>query len=154
AGYAQAGYDKDKMAHKATKMNIVEKASSKDDFSTLVTAVKQAELVEALSSEGPFTVFAPTNAAFEKVPGETLASLLKDENKADLQSLLQFHVVKGKIKADDIAMGTTEVETLQGDKIEIIKNEDGVTVDGAKVIMADVKTSNGVIHAIDTVAMP
>lgn len=153
---ATAGnYEDGKMkSEKAEKMNIVETAMGNENFSTLVTAVKQAELVEALAADGELTVFAPTNDAFAKVPEETLASLLMDENKADLQNLLKYHVVSGKIMASDIVMGTTTLITLSGEEIVILKTEDGVTVDGAEVIIADVKASNGVIHAIDAVAMP
>ncbi len=145
-----AGGDK----YAKSKLNIVETASANDNFDTLVAAVKQAELVDALSADGNFTVFAPTDEAFEAVDEDTLANLLKDENRADLQNLLKFHVVPSKIKAKDIAMGTTRVSTLQGTEIEIIRTADKITVDGATVVMPDVKTSNGVIHAIDAVAMP
>lgn len=138
----------------ATTPNIVETAVSNENFSTLVTAVKQAELVDALSSEGPFTVFAPTNDAFAKVPADALSGLLEDENKADLQGVLKYHVVSGKIMASDIPDGITQLETLQGDTIIITKSPEGVKVDDATVIMTDVKTSNGVIHAIDGVVMP
>jgi uncharacterized surface protein with fasciclin (FAS1) repeats len=150
--YGKAG--EKSYSEKMMKKDIVETAMAKDDFSTLVTAVKQAELVAALQGEGPFTVFAPTNDAFAKVPESTLNDLLKPENKSQLQDVLKYHVVSGKIKAKDIKMGSTTLETLEGDEILIVKTEDGVTIDGANVVMADVKTSNGVIHAIDAVVMP
>ncbi len=147
---ANAGADK----YSSKKLNIVETAMGNDNFDTLVAALKQAELVDALSADGNFTVFAPTDEAFDNVDEDTLASLLKDENRADLQNLLKFHVVPSKIKAKDIAMGTTRVATLQGTEIEIIRTADKITVDGATVVIPDVKTSNGIIHAIDAVAMP
>ncbi|MEM6811198.1 MAG: fasciclin domain-containing protein [Pseudomonadota bacterium] len=163
SGYALAygGGDKsektkmEKAEKKAMKKNIVETAVSNENFSTLVTAVKQAELVEALSNpEAKFTVFAPTNDAFAQVPEESLAALLKDENKEQLQSVLKYHVIGKKIKAADIPEGRSKIETLQGQEITIFKDESGVTVDGQKVVIADVKTSNGVIHAIEGVVMP
>ncbi|WP_370236616.1 MULTISPECIES: fasciclin domain-containing protein [Henriciella] len=140
---------------KADKKDIVDTAASDDTFSTLVTAITEAELVEALKGDGPFTVFAPTNDAFAALPDGTLDSLLMDENQDQLQDILKLHVVSGKIKAGDIAEGTSEVETLSGDTITITKDSDGaVTVGGAAVISADVKASNGVIHVIDSVILP
>ncbi len=143
---------------KAEKMadlqNIVETAAANENFSTLVAAVKAADLVEALSSEGPFTVFAPTNEAFAALPEGTLDDLLKPENKEQLQGILKYHVVSGKIKSGDIASGETNVNTLQGSAVNVVKGDAGVTVNGAKVTSADIKTSNGVIHVIDTVILP
>ena len=136
------------------KKDIVETASSKEDFSTLVTAVSEAGLVEALQGDGPFTVFAPTNDAFAALPDGTVETLLMDENIDQLQALLKLHVVAGKIKSKDIAEGTTEVETLGGETIEVVNTGGTITVGGAEVIMADVYTSNGVIHAIDGVILP
>ena len=136
------------------KKDIVETASSKEDFSTLVTAVSEAGLVEALQGDGPFTVFAPTNDAFAALPEGTVETLLMDENIDQLQAILKLHVVAGKIKSKDIAEGTTEVETLGGDTIEVVNENGTITVDGAEVVMADVYTSNGVIHAIDSVILP
>lgn len=146
------------MEHAAEKhmdaANIVETAMANEDFSTLVAAVKAAELVEALSSEGPFTVFAPTNAAFEALPEGTLENLLKPENKDQLAAILQYHVVSGNIMSGDIAEGENMVETLQGETLTVSKTADGVTVDGANVTTVDLKTSNGVIHVIDAVVLP
>ncbi len=136
------------------KKDIVETASSKEDFSTLVTAVSEAGLVEALQGDGPFTVFAPTNDAFAALPDGTVETLLMDENIDQLQAILKLHVVAGKIKSKDIAEGTTEVETLGGETIEVVNTGGTITVGGAEVIMADVYTSNGVIHAIDGVILP
>ena len=141
-------------AEKAMDKNIVETAMANDDFSTLVAAVKAADLVDTLSGEGPFTVFAPTNAAFEALPEGALEDLLKPENKDKLKSVLTYHVVPSKIMAGDIADGTTDVETVEGSTIAVVKTDAGVTVDGANVTTADIKTSNGVIHVIDAVAMP
>ena len=153
AGGASVAYA-DHHSEMSEKKNIVETAASKDSFSTLVTAVTEAGLAEALQAEGPFTVFAPTNDAFAALPEGTLVTLLMDENQGQLQDILKLHVVSGKIKAGDIAEGTTEVETLGGDTIEVVNTDGTITVGGAKVIMADVYTSNGVIHAIDGVILP
>lgn len=136
------------------KKDIVETAMANDDFSTLVTAVQEAGLVEALQGDGPFTVFAPTNAAFDALPDGTLDTLLMDENQDQLAGILKLHVVSGKIKAKDIADGTMEVETLAGDMIEVTKSDAGVTVGGANVVTTDIYTSNGVIHVIDGVILP
>lgn len=137
------------------KMDIVDTAASKTDtFSTLVAAVKAADLVDALKGDGPFTVFAPTNDAFAALPEGTVENLLKPENKEQLQAVLKYHVVSGKIMAGDIANGTTSVETLQGTTADVAKGATGVTIDGANVVKADVKTSNGVIHVIDAVILP
>ncbi|MAE52206.1 MAG: hypothetical protein CMH27_10385 [Micavibrio sp.] len=144
---------KDKAAY-ADKVDIVATASANDDFSTLVAAVQAADLVTALKGDGPFTVFAPTNAAFDALPDGTVADLLKPENKDKLQAILTYHVVPGKIKAADIADGTTEVKTLQGTTLNVTKTADGVTVDNANVTSTDIKTSNGIIHVIDAVVLP
>ncbi|MBK1856422.1 fasciclin domain-containing protein [Verrucomicrobiaceae bacterium 5K15] len=131
---------------------VVAIAAGNKDFSTLVAAVKAAGLAEALSGEGPYTIFAPTNAAFEKLPKGTVEALLKPENKDKLAKLLKYHVVPGKVMAADVASG--EVTSLEGSTIEIKVAEGSVTVDGAKVIKTDLEGSNGVIHVIDTVIMP
>ncbi len=131
--------------------DIVDVAAGNEDFSTLVAAVKQAGLVETLKGEGPFTVFAPTNAAFEKLPEGTVESLLKDENKEKLISILTYHVIPAKVMAADVKAG--KVATVQGTEATI-STEDGVMIDNAKVVATDVKASNGVIHVIDTVIMP
>ncbi|MEM7650488.1 MAG: fasciclin domain-containing protein [Pseudomonadota bacterium] len=136
------------------KPDIVDTAAANADFSTLVAAVKAADLVDALKGDGPFTVFAPTNAAFEALPAGTLDNLLKPENKEQLQGILKYHVVSGKIMAGDIANGTTAVDTLQGTSVDVAKGATGVSVDGANVTAADIKTSNGVIHVIDAVILP
>ena len=147
------------------QMNIVETAVSNDNFSTLVAAVQAGDLVDALSSEGPFTVFAPTNDGFNKLPEGTLGTLLKPENKGTLQSILKYHVVSGKFMAGDVIKaindngGEFSVETLQGNELTLKLWEGSVYVidakgNKAKVVIADVGTSNGVIHAIDNVVLP
>ncbi|MBC8395937.1 MAG: fasciclin domain-containing protein [Flavobacteriales bacterium] len=147
------------------QMNIVETAVSNDNFSTLVAAVQAGDLVDALSSEGPFTVFAPTNDGFNKLPEGTLGTLLKPENKGTLQSILKYHVVSGKFMAGDVIKaindngGEFSVETLQGNELTLKLWEGSVYVidakgNKAKVVIADVDTSNGVIHAIDNVVLP
>ena len=146
--------DGHKSAHAHSKPDIVEIASSKSDFSTLVAAVKAADLVAALQADGPYTVFAPTNAAFDALPEGTVASLLEPENKDALTSVLTYHVIPSKVMAGDITMGKTKVKTLQGTTVVVKKTADGVTVDGANVVMADVKAKNGVIHVIDAVITP
>lgn len=133
----------------ATTHDIVDTAVAAGNFSTLVTAVKAAGLVETLKGAGPFTVFAPTDEAFAKVPKATLEGLLAD--KAALTKVLTYHVVAGKVMAADVKAG--HVKTVQGTDLAMA-TEGGVTVNGAKVVAADVAASNGVIHAIDTVLMP
>jgi len=130
--------------------NIIETAISNPDFSTLVTAIKAAGLVDTLSGVGPFTVFAPTNAAFAKIPKATLQAVLVDKTK--LTSILTYHVVAGKVMSKDIA-NMTEATTVEGSTIKI-DTEKGVMINDAKVTSADIECSNGVIHAIDTVLMP
>ena len=131
--------------------NIVEIASSDDNFSTLVTAVKTAGLVETLSSEGPFTVFAPTNEAFAKLPKETLDAVLAD--KEQLTAILTYHVVSGKVMAKDV-VNLESAKTVQGGSLKIETVGGNVMIDNAKVINADIEAKNGVIHVIDTVLIP
>ncbi|MFC4992752.1 fasciclin domain-containing protein [Rubritalea tangerina] len=137
--------------HKS-KPGIVEIAAGNSDFETLVAAVKAAGLVEALSGDGPFTVFAPTDAAFEKLPAGTLETLLKPENKGKLADILKYHVVAGKVMAKDVKPG--EVKTLQGGSFEVRTEGGNVMVGKAKVIKTDIVGKNGVIHVIDTVILP
>ena len=134
----------------AEEKNIVEIAAGNEDFSTLVAAVTAAGLVETLSGEGPFTVFAPTNDAFAKLPAGTVENLLKPENKADLIAILTYHVVGAKVMAADVKAG--KVATVNGAEITIT-TDDGVKVDDAKVVATDIAGSNGVIHVIDSVIM-
>ena len=134
----------------ASRMDIVDTAVAAGNFNTLVAAVKAAGLVETLKGDGPFTVFAPTDAAFKKLPEGTVEKLLGD--KEALTKILVYHVVAGEYPAEQV-MDMASLESLQGSPIEITKT-DGVKVGGAEVVQADIKTSNGVIHAIDTVIMP
>ncbi len=134
------------------KKDIVEVASSTQGFETLVAAVKAGGLVETLQGEGPFTVFAPTDEAFEKLAPGTVEMLLKPENKEKLVEILTYHVIPAKVLAEDVKPGS--VATVEGDEIEIAMNGDTVMVNNAKVTATDVKASNGVIHVIDTVLMP
>lgn len=136
--------------HKGAK-DIVDIAAGNKDFSTLVAAVKAAGLVDTLKGDGPFTVFAPTNAAFEKLPKGTVETLLKPENKAKLVKILTYHVVPGKVMAKDVKAG--KVKTAAGAELTIA-TEGGVSVDKAKVVKTDIEAKNGVIHVIDTVVIP
>jgi uncharacterized surface protein with fasciclin (FAS1) repeats len=137
---------------KAADETVVAIAAGNADFSTLVAAVKAADLVETLSGAGPFTVFAPTNAAFDKLPKGTVEDLLKPENKAKLAAILTYHVVAGKVMAADVKTGM--VKTVQGTDLDVRVTADGVTVNDAKVVKRDIVGSNGVIHVIDTVVLP
>lgn len=136
-----------------TEMTIVEVAAGSKDFSTLVAAVKAAGLVETLSGKGPFTVFAPTNAAFEKLPKGTVETLLKPESKAKLTAVLTYHVVAGKVLAADVVK-LDKAKTVQGQEVKIVAGSDGVKVDNAKVVKTDIICKNGVIHVIDAVILP
>jgi len=131
---------------------IVDVAAGNPEFSTLVTAVKAAGLAETLSGEGPFTVFAPTNAAFEKLPAGTVENLLKPENKEQLVAVLTYHVVPGKVMAADVG-GLTSAPTVNGKALKV-DTRSGVKIDNATVTATDIAASNGVIHVIDTVVLP
>lgn len=135
------------------KKDIVDIAASNQDFSTLVAAVKAAGLVDTLKSDGPFTVFAPTNEAFSKLPAGTVESLLKPENKDKLTAILTYHVVPGKVYAKQVVK-IDSAKSVQGGKIDISATNGMVKVDNANVIKTDIKASNGVIHVIDTVIIP
>ncbi len=139
-------------AGEMSKQNIVEVASGMNNFTTLVSAVKAADLVETLSGKGPFTVFAPTNEAFDKLPDGTVEELMKPENKEKLQNILKFHVIPGKIMAADVK--TMAADTAAGEKAAVAVEDGVVTYAGQKVIKTDIVASNGVIHWIDGVAMP
>ncbi len=132
--------------------NLVETAIAAGSFNTLVAAVKAAGLVETLSGPGPFTVFAPTDEAFAKLPTETLADLLKPENKQKLTDILTYHVVSGRVTAADVSK-ITEANTVNGQKIKVNATS-GVKINDATVTTADVEASNGVIHIIDSVLLP
>lgn len=135
--------------------DIVDIAINDGRFKTLVAALKAADLVDTLKGEGPFTVFAPTDDAFKKIPGNTMADLLKPENKKALSNILTYHVTPGKVLAADIAkLNGKEIKMLNGDKAKIEVKNNEVFIDGAKVIITDIIAENGIIHVIDTVMMP
>jgi uncharacterized surface protein with fasciclin (FAS1) repeats len=133
--------------------DIVDTAVGAGDFKTLVAAVQAAGLVETLKGEGPFTVFAPNDKAFAKLPAGTVETLVKPENKEKLTGILTFHVVPGKVMAADV-VGLTSADTVNGKQLEVSVKDGTVTVSGAKVIATDIECGNGVIHVIDTVMMP
>ncbi len=137
---------------KSTGKDIVAVASGNGSFNTLVTAVKAAGLVETLQGPGPFTVFAPTDEAFAKLPKGTVEDLLKPENKEKLVAILTYHVVAGKVMAADVK--TMKAKTVNGQSLDVKVTAGAVTVDNAKVVKTDVAASNGVIHVIDTVVLP
>lgn len=138
--------------HNEKKANIVETAVAAGSFKTLVAAVQAAGLVETLSGKGPFTVFAPTDEAFAKLPAGTVESLLKPENKDKLIAVLTYHVVPGLVTAKDVK--TMMAKTVNGQEVSLKVSATGVTIDSAKVIKTDIMTSNGVIHVIDSVILP
>jgi uncharacterized surface protein with fasciclin (FAS1) repeats len=135
------------------RMDIVDTAVAAGDFDTLVAAVKAADLVSTLKGPGPFTVFAPTDAAFAKLPPGTLTTLLQPENKAKLASILTYHVVPGKVMAADVVK-LSSAKTVNGQSVSITTHGGTVMVDDAKVVQTDIACSNGVIHVIDTVILP
>jgi len=146
------GAGQDAVQDDESQKDVVKIAVGSKDHTTLVAAVKQAELVDDLSNAGPFTVFAPVNDAFAKVPKETLDNLMKDSNKADLQNILQYHVYVGVLKTEFMQDGQT-FNQVNGDNITIKKDGDKVTVNGANII-ASIPASNGIIHVIDAVLLP
>lgn len=142
-------------SHKSmAKADIVDTAVSAGKFTTLVAAVKAAGLVDTLKGPGPFTVFAPTDAAFDALPSGTVETLLKPENKDQLVAILTYHVVAGKVMSADIAGKAAMVPSLQGSNLDVNATGANVMINTAKVVAADVETSNGVIHIIDTVLLP
>lgn len=136
-----------------SQKDIVKVAAGSADHSTLVAAVKQADLVNSLSNAGPFTVFAPTNAAFDKVPKETLNNLMKDENKAQLQDILQYHVSLGVFKPEMLQDGQS-LGQANGGNITISKKDGKIVVNNSANIIATIPASNGIIHVIDAVLLP
>ena len=133
--------------------DVVDTAVAAGNFKTLVAAIQAAGLVDTLKGPGPFTVFAPTDEAFAKLPAGTVDNLLKPENKDKLVAVLTYHVVPGKVMAADVTGKETKAKTVQGSEVTI-NGTNGVTVDGAKVIQADIVADNGVIHVIDAVILP
>lgn len=136
-----------------TDPDIVEVAQSAGSFNTLVAAVSAADLVDTLKSDGPFTVFAPTDEAFAALPAGTVENLLKPENKDQLTAILTYHVLPGKVMAADVAGKRLSPATVNGKKVHV-DGRNGVKVENATVISADIAASNGVIHVIDTVLLP
>lgn len=133
--------------------DIVDTAVAAGSFTTLVAAVQAAGLVETLKGAGPFTVFAPSDDAFAKLPAGTVEELVKPESKAKLTAILLLHVLPGAVKSTDIAGSQVDAVTAGGDTVRV-DGTDGVTVNGAKVVSADIACSNGVIHVVDTVILP
>jgi uncharacterized surface protein with fasciclin (FAS1) repeats len=148
AGAGQSGVQDD-----ASQKNIVQVASGSKDHTTLVAAVKAADLVNALSNAGPFTVFAPTNAAFDKLPAGTVVGLLKPEKKDDLADILQYHVSVGGYKAEQLQDGQI-LGQVNGGNITITKKDGKIMVNGTATIIASIPAANGVIHVIDGVLLP
>ena len=138
---------------RAEEKTIVGTAVSAEDFSTLVAALKAGGLVETLEGKGPFTVFAPTNAAFKKLPAGTLESLLDPANKAKLVAILTYHVVPGKVLAADVVK-LSEAKTVQGKTVAVKVADGSVSINKSKVVKTDILCKNGVIHVIDTVLLP
>ncbi|HQX81720.1 MAG TPA: fasciclin domain-containing protein [Vicinamibacterales bacterium] len=135
--------------------DIVDTAVAAGSFKTLAAALQAAGLIETLKGTGPFTVFAPTDAAFAKLPKGTVEDLLKPENKAKLIAILTYHVVPGSVMAAQVVtMNGKEAKTVNGQSVKIVVKGGTVTVDGAKVVTTDIKASNGVIHVIDSVILP
>ncbi|MEM9829093.1 MAG: fasciclin domain-containing protein [Bacteroidota bacterium] len=140
-------------AQDAAEKDIVALAMEQDNLSTLVEAVKAAELVETLQSAGPFTVFAPTNEAFAALPEGTLETLLKPENKDKLAAVLTYHVVSGEVASTDLSDGMAAT-TVEGSDAKVTLSDGEAMIEGAKVVAADVKASNGIVHIIDAVILP
>ena len=149
----ESGKDKGNGEAKGEALDIVDTAVAAGDFTTLATALTTAGLVETLKGEGPFTVFAPTDEAFGKLPEGTLDELLKPESKEKLTGILTYHVVSGKVTAAEVVK-LTEADTVQGSKVPILVEGETVKVGGATVTKTDIECKNGVIHVIDTVLIP
>jgi uncharacterized surface protein with fasciclin (FAS1) repeats len=152
AGTDVSGGGQSGVQDETSARNIVQVASGSPDHTTLVTAVKAAELVDALSNAGPFTVFAPTNAAFEKLPAGTVEGLLKPEKKADLANILEYHTYVGNLKVEYMN-DQQEYEQVNGGKVKITKEGDKVFVNGSEIV-ASIPTANGMIHVINDVLLP
>jgi len=150
---AMAPFTTTEKEHDHYDQNIVELASDTDALSTLVAAIEAAGLAETLQGDGPFTVFAPTNDAFDALPDGTLESLLEPENRELLVEILTYHVVPGKVMSGDLSDGMM-AETVQGSEVSISVSDYGVRVDEASVSEADIEASNGVVHIIDAVILP
>ncbi len=140
------------LALSVSAQNIVELAQGQEDLSTLVTAIEAAGLTETLQGDGPFTVFAPSNDAFAALPEGTLENLLLPENKEELAKILSYHVVGGQMMAGDLTDGKSA--TVQGEEVDVVVSDSGVSINDAIVTSADVQASNGVVHIINKVIMP
>jgi len=138
---------------RAQEKDIVDTAVAAGSFKTLAAALTAGDLIQTLKGKGPFTVFAPTDEAFAKLPAATLADLLKPENKAKLVAILTYHVVPGKVMASQVT-GLKSAKTVNGQSVTIAVKDGGVMIDNARVVKTDIATSNGVIHVIDTVLLP
>lgn len=138
----------------ANAADVVDTAVKAGQFNTLAAALKAGDLIVVLKGNGPFTVFAPTDEAFKKLPPGTVENLLKPENKAQLVKVLTYHVLPGKVMSSALAGKKTDAKTVQGEMVLVDATMGGVTVNGAKVVTADVAADNGVIHVIDTVLIP
>ena len=149
-GIGSPGYLK---AESMPDKDIVETAASAGSFNTLVAAVKAAGLVDALKGKGPLTVFAPTDDAFAKLPAGTVESLLKPENKEKLKAVLTYHVVPGRVTADEV-VNLSSAPTVNGQPLRINAQDGKVSVDNARVVQTDILASNGIIHVIDSVILP
>jgi uncharacterized surface protein with fasciclin (FAS1) repeats len=153
-GFAQDSKPKDKAAKDVKEVkDIVDTAVDAGSFKTLAAALKAADLIETLKGKGPFTVFAPTDEAFEKLPKGTVEDLLKPENKKKLASILTYHVVAGKVMAADVVK-LEEAKTVEGSKVKIVVKDGKVKVNDANVVKTDIVCKNGVIHVIDAVILP
>jgi uncharacterized surface protein with fasciclin (FAS1) repeats len=150
---SQVGCNETARKHSMWQEDVVDTAVSAGDFTTLVTAIKAAGLVDTLKGEGPFTVFAPTDEAFAKLPAGTVENLLKPENKQKLVSILTYHVVPGKVMASDV-VNLSHAKTVNGQSLMINTSHGVVMVDNAKIVQTDIECSNGVIHVIDAVVLP
>ncbi len=140
------------LAFSVTAQNIVELASGQEDLSTLVSALEASGLTETLQGDGPFTVFAPSNDAFAALPDGTLESLMLPENKDELVKILSYHVISGQMLAGDMTDGKSA--TVQGEEVDVVVADAGISINEATVTTADVQASNGVVHIIDRVIMP
>lgn len=136
-----------------SQKDVVKVAVGSKDHTTLVAALKQAELVTSLSNAGPFTVFAPTNAAFDKLPAGTVDGLMKDDKKADLQNILQYHVTTSALKADFLKDGMT-LGMVNGDNVTVSVKDGKIMLNGTATIVASIQASNGMVHVIDAVLLP
>jgi uncharacterized surface protein with fasciclin (FAS1) repeats len=150
---AQAGHHKERAPSMKTTGNIVETAASAGQFETLIAAAKAAGLAGALTGDGPLTVFAPTDEAFEALPAGTVETLLKPENKDQLTRILQYHVLPGRVGSDKLADGIS-VDTLSGEPATIVATEGGFAIEGARITATDINASNGIVHVIDRVILP